>query len=670
MIRLTVALLFLSQLRAVTPFPAGSLIYEPAHFFNLSGRRIHFAPVGPNSYKTTSGHSPSVTAGSTVLKPGAIALPFPFPFGGRTWREVYVNLNGNLTFAGPENPDGHIDTWPTRTLHWLASRLDSRAAADGAGTIAPFWGHNSPAETRITSQSSGREFIITWDAVRLIGPGNGYPPLGHSIFQLHLSPDGAIEFRYGAIAEKDALVGVFPGLAPPARIDTAALGPNARVEVDDAGTDLRFTIRTPAPLPEKYAKGKLSYHVQAISGDVVYRLGINIDAKGRTNETFCGLINPDHTGYYDECVFATVIATTPNTVAAYVPKIALRKPGVVEWQALTTVDGATTTTGDYRAARYRLVDNRFSAKPRTAAGAIFEIFHYPYLPKSPARILKTIYQQIPPEEDFALILTDFRVDDVHNSTGSAAVGAVGNDFSFDPEGQFRTYGSGHLQLAMFPWYLGPQCVESPPDPPRVWRNYAFCIGTLAHEIGHRWMARADWKGPVPDRLYGDDFHWSRFLNTPVKYPVSPLFTDAPYPEESIMGGIVIQMSAADSGTGKPALWQAPVGLSALDLYLMGMIDASDVPDTVLVSGSKRRPDGDYEGGDLIPVKIADIIAAGGPRKPPAAEAQHRFTFRIYVLHEGGLPDPVKLKMAQGAEAMLVKYFDVATGGRMTLVPLP
>jgi hypothetical protein len=31
---------------------------------------------------------------------------------------------------------------------------------------------------------------------------------------------------------------------------------------------------------------------------------------------------------------------------------------------------------------------------------------------------------------------------------------------------------------------------------------------------------------------------------------------------------------------------------------------------------------------------------------------------------------VKLKMAQGAEAMLVKYFDVATGGRMTLVPLP
>ena len=44
---------------------------------------------------------------------------------------------------------------------------------------------------------------------------------------------------------------------------------------------------------------------------------------------------------------------------------------------------------------------------------------------------------------------------------------------------------------------------------------------------------------------------------------------------------------------------------------------------------------------------------------------HDFRFQVYLLHEDGRePDPRKLAQARAIEAMVLKYFDAATGGRM------
>jgi hypothetical protein len=102
---------------------------------------------------------------------------------------------------------------------------------------------------------------------------------------------------------------------------------------------------------------------------------------------------------------------------------------------------------------------------------------------------------------------------------------------------------------------------------------------------------------------------------------------------------------------------------------MGMIDEKDVPDTILVTGSAASARGEHQDIQTVPVRVADIVAAGGPRTPPAHEAQRRFTIGIYLLFEdGGEPAPEKLAQARGIEAALTQYFSAATGGRMTLSP--
>jgi len=55
------------------------------------------------------------------------------------------------------------------------------------------------------------------------------------------------------------------------------------------------------------------------------------------------------------------------------------------------------------------------------------------------------------------------------------------------------------------------------------------------------------------------------------------------------------------------------------------------------------------------------------RTPPAASSQREFTLGMYLLHEGPQPHADKLAQAGGIEKELVRYFDVATQGRMKLI---
>jgi hypothetical protein len=111
-----------------------------------------------------------------------------------------------------------------------------------------------------------------------------------------------------------------------------------------------------------------------------------------------------------------------------------------------------------------------------------------------------------------------------------------------------------------------------------------------------------------------------------------------------------------SGSKSPPM--VATGLSALDLYLMGLLQPAEVPDTFYISA---------QGAD-VPVRIADVIRHNGPRKGPDARD---LKLTIYLLHEDGRPaHPDKLMAARGMETMLLRYFDAATEGMMNVIALP
>jgi hypothetical protein len=103
----------------------------------------------------------------------------------------------------------------------------------------------------------------------------------------------------------------------------------------------------------------------------------------------------------------------------------------------------------------------------------------------------------------------------------------------------------------------------------------------------------------------------------------------------------------------------------MDLYSMGLIGPEEVPDTFFIANVQTTEGGGYKGGDMVSVKIADIVEATGSQNPPTREAQHNFRFQIYLLHEDGRePVPQNVSQARAIEAMVLQYFDAATGGRM------
>ena len=141
-----------------------------------------------------------------------------------------------------------------------------------------------------------------------------------------------------------------------------------------------------------------------------------------------------------------------------------------------------------------------------------------------------------------------------------------------------------------PIYLGPRFDESPHDESRVWRNYPFAVSWMAHELSHRWAAYAKWNGPNPQALLDPPsyFHWSSLLNTPprsTRFPnSSPILLTRS--NRSWEACTPCGSPTARQKARQRSLQGAATGLCALDLYLMGMIGAEDVPDTFLIAARR------------------------------------------------------------------------------------
>ncbi len=185
------------------------------------------------------------------------------------------------------------------------------------------------------------------------------------------------------------------------------------------------------------------------------------------------------------------------------------------------------------------------------------------------------------------------------------------------------------------------------------------LSLLGQECGHRWLAFLRFRnasGASSDLLLGRDrAHWSFFFDS----------------DASVMEGNDIE----DMGGGSFRTVGTVQRYGPLDLYAMGLIGESEVPPFFFVENptgaTQDRESSPQTGvtfrGTRHDLTIADVIAAVGPRRPPASQSPRLFRQAfVYVVGLGRTPDQASLDKLEGIRASWEPFFASATGGRMSI----
>jgi hypothetical protein len=285
------------------------------------------------------------------------------------------------------------------------------------------------------------------------------------------------------------------------------------------------------------------------------------------------------------------------------------------------------------------------------------------------RAMSYIYEHVTPKDDMAVVLTDFRFDDLFDhgpSTGAVNVTVQGIGPSPRNPRPGANFNSTKLQVCPTPIYMGPRFAKNVEDEERKYTNYAFAVGWIVHELTHRWSAfvEADIPGSDNREVLVGGAHWARGFHNPSFVSTAAAYSNEPYTETSPMGGGHWDENPDGTFSRRPTPYLAPVGMSAFDLYNMGLLSVDEVPDTFVLVDIQPAGQNRYRARKL-PVRIEDVIKAAGPRSPSAELAQREFHFTAYVLHEPGrAPDPEKVQQGREIEAQVARHFEMATGGRM------
>ena len=136
---------------------------------------------------------------------------------------------------------------------------------------------------------------------------------------------------------------------------------------------------------------------------------------------------------------------------------------------------------------------------------------------------------------------------------------------------------------------------------------------MSRSSSHRWSGHLRFQNPdgTPnDSLRGGDgAHWSFFLQS----------------HNSVLYG----NDWRDNGDGSfTSIGRSRSFFSPLDLYAMGLLDASAVPPFFLIDGAPGDPSrlpevGATLDGTARPISIDEVVAVEGERVPSAADAPRR-----------------------------------------------
>jgi hypothetical protein len=324
---------------------------------------------------------------------------------------------------------------------------------------------------------------------------------------------------------------------------------------------------------------------------------------------------------------------------------------------------------------------------------VYESFHYLSLP-NPRDLTCTVLNALGDKFDFLAYYSDFRVD--NQEAGTPSNGPLGDG----PKGGAVTgIGAAQKNLAAYcsagrfqwqyiqPVYVGAnQMQEYPPAGTSDTNNhnigfymhqlgertpdgrippYDYALSQIGHEMGHRWSAF------VSARVDGETIplgptHWARGLHAPAPFPFQRPT------EASAMGGGVWQDNFDGSFTQLDDDYYVPAtGYSYLDLYLMGLISPSEVPDFFilrrLTPAGRDASDRPVFKADRTRISIQDVIAVESPRLPDVDHAQRQFnTGMVVIVEHGKKPSRELIERTNGIRAAWSDYFAAVTGHRASM----
>ena len=644
-----------------------------ANLFDLNGMTLVFTPDGQGGYsRSVQPLAWEEGLGDEINEGEEIALEFPFDFGGQTWTSFHVSKHGALTFGRPlaywyDDAANRFDTMGDIATKFVTDPTISPLFKPGYGGIT---GTRDPLARQLVAHLPDR-VVVTWFASEPHFYA-AFPPDTPDRFQAVLSADGGIRFHYGFVTAGDGVVGLFSHGNDIPRGDLIAAIPDSTnpelpghldlVDVDVYETHedaviVEFTMRGPVPEPGEGTR--FSYRL-AFDGDRPYWDPEYTRSRSDADFEVRMVLR---TGAEHRVDGGRLLEREGNriVVLGIIPENLRGKPVSVIAE-VACFENPDCRSADFSRTELIELPPRSDAVDLSRSDGRFgrrhsEVFHYRSAPDT-VMVACRVIDALGDRFDLFMFHNEFRIDSQENAT------PAGPTYGPLPDG------IGDDRREVRPAPCGDGRLKKPLSLPVLSQNLGQDLGInfLTHEFVHLWSAYLSFasnreKETLTNGYYG--IHWRGDLHSPAAFPRNSRA------ESSVMGGSVWHDNG--DGTFTPsASWS---GLSWLDLYAMGLADASEVSDTfvlrnleAIVAGSHNPRGETYRRGvytgDQETVSIDQIIAAEGVRRPGASQSQKDFNLGfVYLLEPGRAPSGHLLDAhAQLREKFVENWFQI-TGGR-------
>lgn len=625
----------------------------PGNRFDLQGRTVIFTPDGADGYRRqVEALEYEETVGTEAGHGDRVSFEgFSFAFGGETWDSFLVSQHGILVFG----QSGALPR-PERgaTTADLAQVFESP-------TISPLYKPLQYGEIRVARQPD--RVVVTWSTSEAEFYGAPGVPQARTGFQAVLRSDGSIRFSYLDVQFEDGVVGLFP-YESGRKAGVLAELPSSRSSALPGYLDLLETtvhathsdavvveFETRGPLPAPDPKRTVSYRLW-FDFDRPFWSGDDADLIWFFDLRPNGDVSFSH---------GRVLSAggEDNTVAV----LAL----IAEWAGTTAsirAEAVEFYDGSWAGAEFsdpvtmefpEVVPGNLSQAGIGSVHSHQETFSYTAVPDTRAFTCRII-EELGDRFDVVVFNSEFRVDHQESRTPFnpvyQEVEGIGLRPAAPPCGEGRL--KGHW---VFP-VRAAQLNEA--------QGFSTNLTLFAHEFIHTWTAHASFVGRNGERepLFGDgcNCHWRDDLHIPAAFP------RIGSEQSSIMGGRFWRENSDGTFTSVSSYEHG--GPAWLDLYLMGLAEATEVPDMFILRDRQPVVPGDRHGphrGEKETVSIRQLTAAEGVRKPTAAESQQDFNAAfVYLLEPNRQPTRTLFSTHGRWREKTVEYWSHITGGRSVL----